>query len=78
MVLASTHYHNARWAAEAGAIEAKDVVDALLGRAAAQQLVVGLGCATLTNQQGGDWSYGRKMTFNTSLSRMEMVRHCRD
>src|SRR4026207_2490996 len=51
-------------AAEAGAIEAKDVVDALPGCAAAQQLAVGLGLReTDGTQPGGDCSYGRNMTY---------------
>src|SRR4029453_15509467 len=70
-------------AAEVGAIEAKDVVHALLGCAAAQHhfpLVVGLGLReTDGTKQGGNCSYGRNMTYQHDFyPRMEMVRHCRD
>ena len=69
-------------AAEAGAVEAKDVVDALLGRAAAQHLlplVVGLGLReTDGTKQGGDCSHGRNMTCQHAFYPMEMVRRCRD
>src|SRR3974390_2959683 len=67
-------------AAEAGAIEAKDVVDALLGCAAAQHLGVGLGLReTDGTKQGGDRSYGRNIPYHHEFyPRMEVVRHCRD
>src|SRR5262249_32708844 len=63
-------------AAEAGAIEAKDVVDALLGRAAAQHLAVGLGLGeTDGTKQGGDCGHGRNMTYQHEFyPRMEMAR----
>ena len=53
-------------AAEVGAVEPKDIVHALLRRAAAQHvlpLVVGLGLReTDGTKQGGDYSYGRNKT----------------
>src|SRR5712671_3508118 len=54
------------FAAEIGAVEAKNIVDALLRRAAAQQLlplVVVLGLReTDRTKQGGDCRHGRNMT----------------
>src|SRR4029079_12973648 len=69
-----------RGAAEAGAIEAKNVVDALLGSAAAQHLGVGLGLRETDGpKQGGDCSYGRNIPCHHEFyPQMEMVRRFRE
>ncbi len=73
-----------RGAAKAGAVQAEDVVDALLLRAAAQHLqplAVGLGVReTDGTQQGGDCGHSRKVTCQHELLsiRQEMVRRYRE
>src|SRR5690606_6544694 len=50
-------------AAEAGAVQAEDIVDALLGRAARQHLAVGLGLReTERTKQSCDHSHSRNIT----------------
>ena len=69
-------------AAEAGAVQAEDIIDALLRRPAAQhfQPLIGLSLReTDETKQGGDCSYGRNMTYQHAFyPQMEMVRRCRN